>query len=314
MPRHLPGNPKIILQIMPGGLKATNYVYNVAPKDGSTINLLSQSMAVRQVVRPKGVKYDVRKFQTIGLITGLNGSFVVDNKAPVKTVEDLKKHKMVVGTNHKSGYGYTTSTMLNKYYGAKIKIITGYKSGASSDLALERGEMNAKLSSWLSIKLRHPKWARGELAHVILQIGYERASDLQNVPTLIDLAQNDIQRKVFRFMSGNNAMARGLTAPPGVPKARVMAFRNAFDAMIKDPKFLAEMKKRNYPLNPKNWKDYQTLIHELVATPKDVVLVARKAFGKRKRKSKTDQIACIELVMRAARSDERDALMYATAA
>ena len=81
MPRHIPGNPKIALQIMPGGLKATNYVYNVAPKDGSLINLLSQSMAVRQVVRPKGVKYDVRKFQPIGLITGLNGSFVVANTA-----------------------------------------------------------------------------------------------------------------------------------------------------------------------------------------------------------------------------------------
>ncbi len=237
-------------------------------------------------MRPKGVKYDVRKFQPIGLITGLNGSFLVASKAPVKTVKDLKKHKLVVGTNHKSGYGYTTSTMLNKYYGAKIKIITGYKSGASSDLALERGEVNAKLSSWLSIKLRHPKWARGEGAHVILQIGYERASDLPNVPTLIDLAQNDMQRKVFRFMSGNNAMARGLTAPPGVPKARVTAFRNAFDAMIKDPAFLAEMKKRNFPLNPKNWKEYQTIIHDLVKTPKDVVLEARRAFGKKKKKKK----------------------------
>ena len=191
MPRHIPGNPNIVLQIMPGGLKATNYVYNVAPKDGTTINLLSQSMAVRSVVRPKGVKFDVLKFQTIGLITGLNGSFVVANSHKVKTVKDLRDHKITVGTNHKSGYGYTTSTMLNHYYGANIKIVTGYKSGASSDLALERGEVEAKLSSWLSIKLRHPKWAKGKDAHVILQIGYERANDLQNVPTLIDLAKND---------------------------------------------------------------------------------------------------------------------------
>jgi tripartite-type tricarboxylate transporter receptor subunit TctC len=285
MSRHIPGNPKITLQIMPGGLKATNYVYNVAAQDGSLFNLLSQSMAVRQVERPKGVKYDVRKFHPIGLITGLNGSFVVSNKHPVKTVADLKKHDIRVGTNHKSGYGYTTSTMLNHYYGTKIKIITGYKSGADSDLALERGEVDAKLSSWLSIKLRHPHWARGEGAHVILQIGYERAKDLPNVPTLIDLAKNDMEKKVFRFMSGNNAMARGLTAPPGVPKARVDAYRKAFDAMIKDPKFVAEMEKRQFPLNPKNWKDYGDIILELVNTPEDIVKEARKAYGKKKKKS-----------------------------
>ena len=100
------------------------------------------------------------------------------------------------------------------------------------------------------------------------------------------LAQNDTQRKVFRFMSGNNAMARGLTAPPGVPKARVTAFRKAFDAMIKDPAFIAEMKKRKFPLNPKNWKEYQKIILELVSTPKEIVLEARKAFGKKKKKKK----------------------------
>jgi tripartite-type tricarboxylate transporter receptor subunit TctC len=280
MPRHIPGNPSMVLQIMPGGVKATNYMANVAAQDGTVINLLSQSMPDLQASDTEGVQFDVTKFHAIGLVTGLNGAFVVSDESPAQTLEEMKTTEILAGTRERSDYGFVTATMLNHFVDTKIKVILGYDGGAESDLALERGEIDSKFSSWLSIKQRHPNWAEGEGAHVVLQIGAERAPDLPDVPTLVDLAETDQERQLFTFLAGNNTIARGLTAPPGVPADRVDALRAAFDAMVQDEEFKADMVKHEFPLNPKGWEAYQAVIVELAETPPEVVALANDILGR----------------------------------
>ncbi len=282
MPKHIPGKPNMVLQIMPGGVKATNYMANVAPQDGSVINLLSQSMPDLQASKAKGVQFDVLKFHPIGLIAGLNGAFVVDDRAPAKTIEEMKTKVITAGTRERSDYGFQTVAMLNHFYGTKIKVILGYDGGAETDLAMERRELNGKLSSWLSIKERHPQWGRGEGAKVVLQIGTERDPDIPNVPTLVDLAQNDQQKKIFIFLAGNNSIARGLTAPPGVPKDRVDALRVAFDAMIKEGGFTADLQKHGFPMNHKDWKGYAQMIKDLAETPPEIIRMSEEILSRAK--------------------------------
>lgn len=280
MPKHIPGKPNMVLQIMPGGVKATNYMANVAAQDGSVINLLSQSMPDLQASKAKGVQFDVLKFHPIGLIAGLNGAFVVDDRAPAKTIEEMKTKVILAGTRERSDYGFQTIAMLNHYTGTKIKVILGYDGGAETDLAMERGELHGKLSSWLSIKERHPQWGRGEGARVVLQIGTERDPDIANVPTLVDLAKTDEQRKIFIFLAGNNSIARGLTAPPGVPADRVAALRTAFDAMIKEGPFVADLKKHGFPMNHKDWKGYAQMIKDLAETPPEIIAMSEQILSK----------------------------------
>jgi tripartite-type tricarboxylate transporter receptor subunit TctC len=279
LPKHIPGNPNMIQIYIEDGLRATNHLYNVAPKDGSYIGLLSQSAPVRQVERPEGVQYDARDFPTIGLITGANGAFSVANSAPTQDIEEMKEIEITAGSNHTSGYGYTVPMVMNYYLGTKIRVITGYTSGADSDLAMLRGEIDSKWSSWQAVKVRYPEWVDGTFARVVLQVGAERAPDLQDVPTLIDLAESEEQREVFTFMSANNAIARGLVTPPGVPQERVDALRAAFDALLQDEEFLTDMKESGLDLDPRDWRWYENIIADMVNTPPHVIENTRRALG-----------------------------------
>jgi tripartite-type tricarboxylate transporter receptor subunit TctC len=277
LPNHIPGNPNMVQIYIEDGLRATNHLYNVAPKDGSYIGLLSQSAPVRQVERPEGVRYDARAFPTIGLITGANGAFSVANTAPTQDINEMREIEITAGANHTSGYGYTVPMVMNHYLGTKIRVITGYTSGADSDLAMLRGEVDSKWSSWQAVKVRYPEWVDGSFARVVLQIGAERAADLQDVPTLIDLAENDEQREVFTFMSANNAIARGLVTPPGVPEERVQALRDAFAALLEDQAFLDEMEQLGLDLDPRDWQWYENIIADMVNTPAHVIENTRLA-------------------------------------
>lgn len=279
MPRHIPGNPAMVLQIMPGGVLATNYMANVAPQDGTYINLLSQSMPDLQASKADGVQFDVLEFHPIGLITGLNGAFVISDTAPTNTLEGLKETEILAGTRERSDYGFITATMLNHFFGTKINVVLGYDGGAESDLAMERGEVHAKFSSWLSVKQRNPEWAQGDGAKIVLQIGATRSSDIPEVPTLVDLAETDDQRALFTFLAGNNTIARGLTAPPGVPEDRVAALREAFEAMVADPEFIADMERQDFPLQPMFWQEYGEVIRAIAETSPEIIVMGQDVLS-----------------------------------
>jgi len=271
MSRHIPGNPTLVMQFMPSGIQAMNYLFNVPAKDGLTIGMLSQTSGIIQVMTPEHVKYDLRRFAAIGLFAQLNAVMTVSERTTIKSVEDLKTTPVTLGATDTSSYQYVIPTMMNRYLGTRNKIVTGYKGIAQTTLAMERGEVDGVFTSWLAIKQqrRRESW-KGDQGRVLLQVGFDKEPDL-DAPMLGSFAPNEQARQAFAFIASFSALSRCLIAPPGLPQDRLDALRRAADATIADPEFAAALAKRNLPFSPLSWKVQQQIMDRTVATSIDLV-------------------------------------------
>jgi tripartite-type tricarboxylate transporter receptor subunit TctC len=268
--RHIPGKPKVTLQYMgeSGGMKASNYLYNVAPRDGTYLGTLRTTAMVAQVLRPSGVKYDTAKFNWIGSMAPMINTIGVWHTAKGKSIATLKKHQVLVGAGGKASELYIQPMILNKLVGTKFKIITGYRGTNDVRQAIERGEVQGTAMAWLIWKAKTPHWLRdNKIVHVV-QTGIERLPDLPNVPTMIELAQNEPDRQIMRFLSTPAALGRSVTAPPGVPAKTVAILRRAFMATMKDPIMIADATKRNVIIEPTSGDDIDKLVQKAMNTPK----------------------------------------------
>ena len=221
---HIPGGPSLIMQYMPSGIQAMNYLYNVPDKDGLTIGMISQSAGIVQVLSPEHVKYDLRKFAALGLFSQLNAVLTVsEKKTPAKTVDDLKKMDVTLGATDTSSYQYIIPQVMNRYLGTRLKVITGYKGIAETTLAMDRGEVDGVFTSWLAIKEQRGKAAlQNDPGRIILQVGYNSEPDL-DAPLLQDLAPDEKARQAFAFIASFSALSRCLVAPPGMPDGAARA-------------------------------------------------------------------------------------------
>ena len=275
MPRYLPGTPKIIVQAMPGagGTVMANHMYNVAPKDGLTIGTPMVTMPMTQIQRPDSVRYDSARFQWIG---NLDGSpvvtLVVWHETPFKTFEDVKTKPLVVASSGKGSVTYQMPSMINHYYGSKIKIVTGYRGQADIDIAMMRGEVHGRSSFYSSFLSSRPQEMVSGQFRVVAQISTEVPPALKNVTNLIDVAPSAEARQVFEFFALQGSVTtRAFLAPPGVPSDRLVALRKAFDQVIADPDFAAMMNKRNLTFEPLTGENVQKNIERLMVTPKEIV-------------------------------------------
>jgi tripartite-type tricarboxylate transporter receptor subunit TctC len=252
--KHVPGNPTVVVQHMSGagGSKAANYMYTAAPKDGSYVAELSKDVAVAQVLRPKQVKYKADEFGYLGRMNSYSAAMVVWHTAGVRTLEDAKTKQVIVANSGKAAHDYMESSLLRHYAGLKLKLVTGYRGAAGMYKAMESGEVHARLGAWVGIKAQKGDWLRDKKAFVIVQTGLKKASDMPDVPLMIDLMPNDEARKMAEVMSLGGPVGWGLQTPPGAPKDRVAVLTKAFADMVKDPDFLAEAKKRNAPVDPES--------------------------------------------------------------
>jgi tripartite-type tricarboxylate transporter receptor subunit TctC len=267
---YLAGSPALVMQFMPSGIQATNYLYNVPAKDGLTIGMLSQTAGMIQVLTPEHVKYDLRKFLALGLFSQLNAVLTVSERTPVKSVDDLKTMPITLGATDTSSYQYVIPQMMNRYLGTKIKVITGYKGIAETTLAMERGEVDGVFTSWLAIKEQRSKALQNDPGRVLLQVGYNSEPDLE-APLLHKLAPDDKAAKAFTFLSSFSALSRCLIAPPGIPDDRLAALRKAVELTIKDPEFAAELERRHLPFRPLPWDVQQKIMDEAASTPRSLV-------------------------------------------
>lgn len=271
MSRHLPGNPSLVMQFIPSDIQAMNSVGNVATRDGLTISLLSQTAAITQVLSPDVAKYDLRTFAALGMIARFNAALTVSTKLPVRTPDDLKSNAFSLGATDTSSYQYRIPEMMNRYLGAKIKIITGYKDIAESTLALARGEVDGVFTSWLAVKEQRASGALpADVARVILQVGRDPEPDL-DAPLLQSLAIDDKSSQAFAFMASFTDLSRGMIAPPNVPPDRLATLREAAAAMIANPEFATALSERRLPFRPLSWQDQQDVMDRAVATPRDLV-------------------------------------------
>ncbi len=271
MSRHIPGNPKLVMQFIPSGIQAMNYLYNVPARDGLTIGMLSQTSGIIQVMTPEHVKYDLRRFAALGLFAQLNAVMTVSERTTIKSVEDLKTTPVSLGATDTSSYQYVIPTMMNRYLGTKNKVVTGYKGIAETTLAMERGEVDGVFTSWLAIKEQRKResW-KGDRGRVLLQVGYEKEPDL-DAPMLASFAPDERARQAFAFIASFSALSRCLIAPPGLPQDRLDALRKAAAATMVDKEFVAALAKRNLPFSPLSWQVQQKIMDQTVSTSVDLV-------------------------------------------
>ena len=295
---HIPGNPTMISKAMPGAghVKATNFMYNAAPKDGTYMASVGNSIPQHQVVSGKGVRYDAAKFNWFGSTGISNLMSVVYHTAGVKTIEDVKKKEIIAGGTGAGSGTVLYPTILNNMIGTKFKIIIGYRSASGVDLAMERGEVHARNGySFGSFARAHPTWIKEGKAYFLYQVGLDRSMGPKGVPLMIDLARNDEQREILRLFSRTVALGRPYLAPPGLPADRLAALRAAFAATMKDAKFVAVMKKRHLDLFPQDWKQVTENVVAMINAPKGLISKAKavmKRSGTVPCKSFTDPKNC----------------------
>jgi tripartite-type tricarboxylate transporter receptor subunit TctC len=270
--KHLPGKPNIIVQNMQGagGVVATNWLYNIAPKDGTVFGMPQRGTPFLAFFGKPGPKFDPVKFNWIGSLNNETGVITLWHTAKVKTLQDAMEQVSLIGG---SGPNDTESypALMDNTIGTKFRIISGYPSTTAISLAMERGEVDGLSQSWSSLKSEHPDWVKNKTLSILVQISNVKHPDLPNVPTVMEFVKNPEHKAIWNIMLAQKAMGRPFTAPPGVPKDRVNALRAAFDATVKDPAFIADIGKQGRELTPVSGKEVQAMLQEIAAQPKSLL-------------------------------------------
>ena len=280
--RHVPGNPSVVVQNMPGasGIKAANWLYAVAPRDGSVIGTFNKSMPFYEVTGTVNANYKSIRFNWIGSSTWSNNLVVVTARTGIKTVEDAKQRAVTMGSIGAGGTMSTYPLMLNNTIGTKFKLVQGYAGGQMVDLAMERGEVDGRGSyTWADLKWRRADWLKQGKLNVLVQFGLERESDLPNVPIPGELARDEHERAAFTFISADIAVGKSYALPPGAPRERVDALRRAFDETMKDPDFIADAKSVDAEVKPKSGAQLQAVVAAIIATPPDILELSKKLMS-----------------------------------
>ena len=276
--KYIPGEPTIVPRNMPGGggIQAANWVANLAPRDGTVLHMIMQNMMSSQAISAAGVEFDTRKFYWIGNTTSAPNVINSWFTSGVTSIEQVKTRELVVGAPMGTA-GALYPALLNAVANTKFRIVTGYPGGNEVNLAMERGEVDGRGSnSWASWKSTKPEWLRDRKINILVQIGLKRHPDLPDVPLLLELAKNESDRKLLEFFSADTDLSRSLVTTPGVPLERIEALRRAFDAMMKDPEFLAEADRSGMDISPSTGEESQKIAVAIVNTPPDVVERAKQ--------------------------------------
>jgi tripartite-type tricarboxylate transporter receptor subunit TctC len=269
--RHIPGNPTVVPEFMPGagGAVAMNYLYNVARPDGLTMVTPLAPVVVAQATGDESVKYDVSKMNWIGRTVDATRVFFIWNTVSVRTIDDLRNRQVLVGSTGHSSETFIDPAIMNYTLGTKFKIVSGYKGVVDVDLAAERGETEGSFTTWDDVENNHPEWLRDKKITVLFQIALTKK--VEEIPLLADFATTPQARSVIEFMSSSSQMGQAFVGPPNVPPDVVNTLRDSFDATMKDPEFLATMKKGNLEVNPMNGADLTSLVAKTIGAPKAVI-------------------------------------------
>jgi tripartite-type tricarboxylate transporter receptor subunit TctC len=274
--RHLPGNPNVIPENMTGagGLKMANYLYDIAPRDGTYIGVIGNYVPALQASGGRGLQFDAGRVNWIGSLTRETQTMAVWHTTGVKSVADARQREIVAGASARGAITFTYPAFMNTFFGTRFKIVTGYSGGNDINLAMERGEVEARTNSWQSWKVNRPEWLRSGKITIIAH-GGRRSDELRHVPTVEELAQNENDRLVIQLLMLGPDLGRPFAAPPGTPPERVDALRQAFAATMRDPDLLAEVAAARMELDPVDGTEMQKRIVHVLSTPKAIAERAR---------------------------------------
>ncbi len=286
--RFLPGNPAIVPRNMPGagGVIVANYLYTVAPKDGSAIALFMAGAPFEPLFGNVQAKYDPLQFNWIMSLNRLVNIGIFWHEAPVRTMQDFFKQEVLVGS---SGGGDSSTevypNLLNLLAGTRFKVVAGYKGNGESMLAMERNEVHGIVGTELSsLRATRPDWIRDKKVRIVVQINLSKSDDLLDVPSGLDLVKDAEGRKVFELLLARQEYGRPFALPPGTPPDIVATFRQAFAAMAKDEAFLKDAAKMRADIDLGSGDAVAGLYAKTYGSPRPLVERAvatlRRASGK----------------------------------
>jgi tripartite-type tricarboxylate transporter receptor subunit TctC len=278
---HIPGNPTVIPQNMPGAgsLKVVNYLYNLAPKDGTVIATFARGLAMQPLFDKQGIEFDAQKLLWIGSITNEVSVCAFRSDSGVATWQDmLAKHYTVGGTGSGSDTDVFPLVLRNMFH-MDMKLAIGYPGGEDVALALERGEVNGRCGwSWSSLKSRNRALYDEKQIVIPIQLSLQKHEDLPNVPLIMEMTSDPKQVAALKLIFGRQSMARPYAAPPDLPPDRQRALRAAFDATMTDPDFLADAKQNDLEVRPVKGEDVQNLVADIYRSPPEVIKIAADAI------------------------------------
>jgi tripartite-type tricarboxylate transporter receptor subunit TctC len=281
MPRHLPGQPTMIVKNMPGGghVLATNYMYTQAAKDGTFLATVNNIIPLHQVLDGRGVRFDARKFNWLGSTGGSNLMTWAWHTSGFKTIADVMQRELITGATGAGSGTFIYPNAMNEILGTKFKIVMGYSKTVDIDLAMERGEVAARAGASLAGMIQeHADWVRDKKVIALVQVGAEREKDYPDVPLMQDLAKTPEQRQVLELVSSPPALGRPFFTTQDVPADRVAALRKAFEATMKDDGFLAEAKQLGLDMNPITGARITELVNATINTPAEAIARAKAAI------------------------------------
>lgn len=280
--RFLPGNPTVIAENMPGAgtLRAANFIYSVAPKDGTALGIVTDTIAVEQALLNPAVGFDARRFTWVGRVAASYAVHIIWHTSKVQSIEDAKHAEATVAGTGAGNVAETVPTLLNAVIGTKFRIIRGYPAANEAMLAMERGEVEGAAVNWATVKTAKAQWLRDRSVRVILQDLAERGPELPDVPALGELGDTLEARQLTGLYASTGAIGRAIFAPPGLSAAVSKALRGAFAAMTQDAAFIADAGKINAELAIASGADVQKAVEQTLNVPASTLQRAREIFGR----------------------------------
>jgi tripartite-type tricarboxylate transporter receptor subunit TctC len=271
--RHLPGEPRFVVQNMPGagGLVAVNHTFNLAPKDGSFIALVARGYGVQPLLDKAGVMYDPLKLSWLGSVSSEVSLLWSWHTTPFKTVEDLRQREMVVLGMSVAGDGVFLPTVVDGVLGTRLKIVSGFQGNNDALIAVERGEGQGAVSSISTLRGSRPHWLSEKRINMILQLATKASPEFPDVPLVMTFAQSDAQRRVLELVFSRQDMAFPFIAPPGLPPPVLEALRRGFDATVADATFKQEGRQIGITGEPMTGEAIVELLARIYQTPEEVV-------------------------------------------
>lgn len=280
LPKHIPGSPTVAVRNMPGagGIVATNYLYNIATKDGLTMGGVQNNTPFEPLLGTKEAEYDPKKFTWLGSPSYETGLLIVWKDTPVSTVDDVRKREVTVSSSGANSTPSFYARLLMELLGLKLKIVVGYPGQNESFIAMERGEIEGYPSIfWSSLSATRPNWIKNGLVKYIVQYGPEKEPGAGDTPTVDQFLTKDEDKLLLKAAIAPLALGRPYLLPPGVPADRVALLQKAMMETFKDPDFLAEADKLNLGVNtPRSPEETKRIVDEAYATPQDIVARLRR--------------------------------------
>jgi len=279
--KHIPGRPNVVSQNITGAgsLRAAQYIYTVAPKDGTAIGTFGRTIPTTPLLAPASAQFDGSKFTWLGSVTNEVSTCITWHTSPAKTWNDFVQKESAIGGEGPGADPDVYALLYKNVFGSKLKLVTGYHGTTDIVLAMERGEVDGLCGiSWSTLKARYTPWMNEKKINIVVQAALKKQPELDLVPIAHELTADREKLQILKLFLASQEIARPFAAPPDLPAARKNALIAAFANTMKDSEFLAEAQKLNLDVNPLGASAVDQIIAELYATPKNILEKAALAI------------------------------------